>query len=162
MKFSRNTKNTNIERMSDNDINRILEIQDECNLSRWTREGYKGEISKKDSIMFVAHKAEDVIGFIVGRKIISDSESITKFAEAEILNFGVAKKFQKMGIGSHLFEKFLNESGEFGIETIWLEVRAGNSEALHFYQNRGFVKIQTRKSFYTNPVEDAFLLKCSL
>ena len=146
-----------------NDIEQILEIQKDCNLSQWSRESYNQEILRKDSIFFIAVQAAEVYGFIVGRQTVCDSgsENCAPFSEAEILNFGVAKKIQKKGIGNKLFEKFLYELKTSDVKTIWLEVRAGNMDALSFYQKRGFLKTQTRKNFYTNPSEDAYLMKFS-
>ena len=47
---------------------------------------------------------------------------------------------------------------EQGINTIHLEVRAGNETAVRLYERMGFTRDGIRKGYYERPVEDAILM----
>ena len=53
------------------------------------------------------------------------------------------------------FEKILPED----TEDIFLEVRESNQIAINFYLKAGFEKISVRKRFYSNPTENALIMK---
>ncbi len=48
------------------------------------------------------------------------------------------------------------------IKTAWLEVRTSNKEALSLYHSLGFKQVMTRKRYYSDTGEDAFILIRSL
>lgn len=45
------------------------------------------------------------------------------------------------------------------IKDIFLEVRMSNIAAIGLYTSLGYEKIAVRKRFYSNPVEDAIIMK---
>ena len=47
---------------------------------------------------------------------------------------------------------------ENGCEDISLEVRISNKKAINLYEKYGFIQINVRKSYYANPIEDAYLM----
>ena len=49
-----------------------------------------------------------------------------------------------------------------GVEDIFLEVRESNVSARALYVKLGFAEIGKRKKYYSNPTEDAILMKLSL
>ena len=139
------------------DIDALLDIQDECGLSPWTRAGYADEINRPEAVMLVARPdSESIAGFIVGRVPIVASAADA--AEGEILNIGSRPKYREQGVGSMLMDRFLEISSERGCERVWLEVRESNHEALKFYARYRFVVAARRPDFYSDPVEDALLM----
>jgi ribosomal-protein-alanine N-acetyltransferase len=82
--------------------------------------------------------------------------------EAEIYNIGSRQVFRKQGIGSRLIGQFIRICTERRNKSIWLEVRAGNREAISFYTSHGFVPMATRRNFYTCPTEDAVVMALQL
>ena len=135
------------------DIAAILEIQQECRLSGWSAHSYEQEIALNDSVLLVAQVDGETAGFLAARLILP---------EAEILNFGILDRYRKQGIGSGLFDKLLTIARTKRAESMWLEVRASNRNALRFYENKGFTEIQKRKNFYISPVEDAVIMKLDM
>jgi ribosomal-protein-alanine N-acetyltransferase len=137
-------------------IDSICAIQTECRLSAWTPEGYEAEMARPDSIILAAFSgSKELIGFIAGR-VIPGSADLR--AEAEIYNVGVRPRFQKQGVGGELIREFIRRSRDFGVGGIWLDVRKSNSTAISFYLRHGFLKKGRRKSFYTEPLEDAEIM----
>ena len=122
----------------------------ECQLSPWSELDYREEIVRKDSIFLAADDGGIIVGFLVARIFGKDSD---------LLNFGVSYRSRGNGIGKALFKHFIKEAIEQGIESVWLEVRKSNDDAVRFYQNQGFCIIQSRKSLYSNPTDDALLMK---
>lgn len=49
---------------------------------------------------------------------------------------------------------------EAGCTDIFLEVRVSNQAALQFYRKLGYEVLSVRKNYYSNPVEDAFIMDC--
>ena len=45
------------------------------------------------------------------------------------------------------------------INEIFLEVRASNEPAIKLYSSFGYEQIAVRKRFYSNPIEDAIIMK---
>ena len=146
-----------VDEVGPKDLDALLEIQAECGLSPWTREGYGEELYRPDAIM-LAGRADDgqVAGFIVGRAPVIAPTGYA--SDGEILNIGIRPRFRRHGLGSMLMDRFLEICGDRGAKKVWLEVRAGNKVAMEFYANYGFVAAATRPNFYSDPVEDAILM----
>jgi len=49
-----------------------------------------------------------------------------------------------------------------GVSRIWLEVRVSGSSARRLYEKLGFVESGRRKSYYTEPLEDAIIMSLDL
>ena len=112
--------------------------------------------------MLLAETECGSVGFIIARFIFSSvGENLSmeySEAEADILNIGVRKKFRKQGIGKLLLNSVFNKARDLQVESIWLEARKSNLNAIKFYAANGFEKTQERKNFYTNPTENAVIM----
>ncbi len=147
-----------------NYANEILQIQAECGLSVWSSNDYLGELERADSIFKIALTANGkIIGFalvhlLVGANGQNDS-AVIEFNSSEILNIAVRNLFQHKGIGQMIFDELLNEIESKNIAEIWLEVRKLNVNAIKFYQKNNFEMQFERKNYYTNPTENACVLR---
>jgi len=142
-------------------IGDLIRIGEETNLSPWTATGYLDEMKNADAIMFrLVAEDNSTLGFVVGRTIIGGD--IETSIDAEIYNIAVAEREQRLGRGQLLFDAFVAMCREREVTKIWLEVRKSNEKAIRFYERNGFVRIQTRPSFYANPREHAILMNLIL
>jgi len=148
-------KNLQLREMNFSDIPAVLEIGRECFLSSWSFDGYRDELSRDDSQAIVVENDEIIVGFAVLRLITSASES-------EILNIAVKPEFQKQGIGTILLKEIVGLVKSSQIRSIWLEVRKNNFTAQDFYRRNNFVLSGRRINFYSNPREDALIMKLDL
>jgi ribosomal-protein-alanine N-acetyltransferase len=148
-------KNLRRRQMNATDIPAVLEIEKECFLSGWSLESYKNELSRDDSQTFIVESEKTVAGYAILRLITSASES-------EILNIAVKPEFQRQGIGTILLSEIVGFAKSRQIGSIWLEVRKTNFTAQDFYRRNRFVLSGQRKNFYTNPTEDALIMKLDL
>lgn len=140
-----------VEKMTKNDINSVIKIQEESNLSPWSFEDYKDEISRENSFSVVAKIDNKTVGFLVGRLIAEDYC-------AELYNIGVDANFRRKNVGNNLLKSFTKQCVDNNLEKIFLEVRESNQTAIEFYLKHDFAVISKRKNFYSNPTEDAILM----
>lgn len=144
-----------ISQMTGNDVGRVKEIEIECGLSPWSIENYLTEIKSPNSHCAVARENNEIDGFIVAS--LNSQEQI-----AEIYNIGVLFTKRGKGIGSALILELINKCRSRNITAAFLEVRESNTAAINFYLSKGFVSNGRRRHFYSNPVEDALLMKIKL
>jgi len=78
--------------------------------------------------------------------------------EAEIIQVAVKNGFSRLGIGSSLVKDAVFFSMHNGVSEIFLEVRTSNEPAVRTYLKNGFEKVGARKSYYSDPVEDAVIM----
>lgn len=141
-----------IVKMTADDIEKVMKIQLEGNLSYWSFEDYKDEISRGNSFSVVAKVDNRVVGFLVSRLISEDYC-------AELYNIGVDVHFRRQKVGAKLLEYFTKHCVSNNLEKIFLEVRESNQTAITFYLKNNFTILSKRKNFYTNPTEDALLMQ---
>ncbi|MDD5543588.1 MAG: ribosomal protein S18-alanine N-acetyltransferase [Acidobacteriia bacterium] len=127
-------------------------------LSHWDVEVYRRIAHGKDSAKaLIAEQstggAEAVtLGFLIYRSAVG---------ETEILNVAVDSKAVRKGIGTRMLHGLLQLLGS-SRQNIFLEVRPSNASAREFYFKEGFVEVGRRKEYYSNPVEDAILMRLSI
>jgi ribosomal-protein-alanine N-acetyltransferase len=71
----------------------------------------------------------------------------------------VAAAARRRGVGTHLLGEFVAHAREEQGSGIFLEVRESNRSARALYRKAGFEEVGLRKSYYSNPVEDAILCR---
>jgi [ribosomal protein S18]-alanine N-acetyltransferase len=92
-------------------------------------------------------------GFLVARHLAP---------EWELENIVVAPNARRKGLGKRLLDKLLARAKETQSKTVFLEVRESNAEARKLYEKAGFEQTGRRKSYYSNPTEDAVLYRHTL
>jgi ribosomal-protein-alanine N-acetyltransferase len=78
--------------------------------------------------------------------------------EVHINNVAILPALRGRGIGTMLMERVFEEARQLGAKRATLEVRASNTGARRLYERLGFRVTGTRRSYYSNPVEDALIL----
>jgi len=82
--------------------------------------------------------------------------------QAELETIAVDAAYQRRDLGRRLFDALASELQAAGVHEVVLEVRASNHAALGFYRSLGFGKTGLRRGYYTDPVDDAVLMKLRL
>ena len=93
-----------------------------------------------------------VCGFLVAR-VLGD--------EWELENVAVAGPAQRRGLGASLLGHFLDLARSQGASSVFLEVRESNRAARGLYEKWAFSESGRRKSYYSNPLEDAAVYRFS-
>jgi [ribosomal protein S18]-alanine N-acetyltransferase len=82
--------------------------------------------------------------------------------EWELENIVVAAEARRKGVGKRLLEALVAAARETDSVAVYLEVRESNAAARALYKRQGFRETGRRKSYYTNPLEDAVLYSLTL
>lgn len=93
---------------------------------------------------------ERLIGFSLARSTLEDME---------LLKIGVAPEFRRLGFGTGLMEETFAEGLRRGAARCFLEVRKSNQKAIQFYSAHNFRISGVRRNYYSNPVEDAWIME---
>jgi [ribosomal protein S18]-alanine N-acetyltransferase len=114
----------------------------------WVVNDEDGAQPEKDS-----NKAPEILAFLIARRVD---------AEWELENIVVAETVRRRGVGMRLLSELVAHArAEQGI-AVFLEVRESNQSARALYRKVGFEETGLRKSYYSNPPEDAILCRLSL
>ncbi len=103
--------------------------------------------------LFVAEAEATVIGFAVG-KVAGDI--------AELESVAVDLRMRRGGIGRALCEAVIAWCQEERATAVELEVRAASEGAIGLYRGLGFVPVGQRPRYYSEPVDDAVLMRLGL
>lgn len=147
-----------VSRATPSDAATLLEIAVEASIDAWTPDDYSEEMCRKDSVVLKAENGSSMIGFLVARTVPGSTSGI----DADLYNIAVLKRFHRQGVGSILLAALQKELIEREVQHIWLEVRSSNSTAIHFYKKHGFELFTSRANFYSNPSEDAIIMRLSV
>lgn len=111
----------------------------------WTPHRVARSIQHRDTNVAVAIRANKCIGF-----------GIMKYedTDAHLMLFAVTPMLRRRGVGNALMDWLETSAVTAGIELIWLEARANNTEALAFYRARGYRTLDRMHRYYSG-VEDA-------
>jgi [ribosomal protein S18]-alanine N-acetyltransferase len=85
--------------------------------------------------------------------------------EAELLLIAVRPDVRRLGLGRVLMSDLLASARHTGVREMFLEVREGNSPALHLYRSEGFETVGRRSAYYKakdGTRYDALTLRCQL
>ena len=99
-------------------------------------------------IIFLACYKNRNIGYIAGEKNSS---------ELHVYNLLILNEYRNKGYGERLLDFYINFNSN--IKTVFVELRESNLKALNLYLDKGFVKYNNRKNYYSHPNEDAILMK---
>ena len=79
------------------------------------------------------------------------------YERAELININIKKEYENNGYGSSLLSFLFEYLNSNNIESITLEVRIDNYNAIHLYEKFGFIKVGCRKKYYNGI--DAILME---
>jgi len=136
--------------MTEDDLEQILILEKQLFTSCWKEEDYLYELNENPySTLIVIEENGKIIGY---------AGIWCMFEQAQITTIGVAKEYQGKGYSKLLMEQLLSIALINKCETISLEVRVSNYKAISLYEKLDFIKINTRKDYYADNHEDAYLM----
>lgn len=152
-----------IRKATADDIRAMVDLATEsATAAQWTERQYRDLISPKSEfhrLVIVAEgspvsdpatSAKGLLGFLIAR---------LHPPECELENIVVSRSEQRKGIGRQLLNALKLAASETNCEVVFLEVRESNQTARGFYERVGFEPNGRRKSYYSNPSEDAILYR---
>jgi [ribosomal protein S18]-alanine N-acetyltransferase len=149
-----------IRKVKKSDIDRVIEIERSWHhLSHWSVDSYYRLLNDDGFTSSFVAEAEDetgqmtILGFVIFH--------VAGLA-CEVYNIAVDAGHARTGIGKQLMITVMKESRTHYASRILLEVRKSNAGAIRFYEGFGFKVTGDRKDYYSNPVEDAFVMELNL
>jgi len=138
-----------IDEISTRDLDGIVAIEDVSFPSPWPRRLFEREIESERSYNRVMRISNAVVGYII---------TWTIYDEVHILNIAVHPEYREMGLGERLLTHCIRHSASNNMKYAILEVRTSNTGAQNLYEKLGFRTVQTRKKYYSDTGEDAFVM----
>lgn len=101
----------------------------------------------------------DISGFIGSYGIMSVAAQ-----ESHILNLCVRPEWRGHGLARRMLEHLLERAHSAGSQTMFLEVRPSNQQAIRLYQSSGFCEVGVRPAYYPGRSgrEDALVMAKTL
>lgn len=135
------------------DLAAIVDIESQSSKNPWSRKTIEIELNNSSAINKVA--------CLESGKIISFIFSWHFQNELEIQNLATHPDFRKCGFAKNLLEITLKQAYQNGALKAFLEVRAGNLNAIELYRKFGFEVNSIRKKYYSNQ-ENALIMALEL
>jgi ribosomal-protein-alanine acetyltransferase len=148
-----------LSRLTPEDAGCLKSLEDMVQLSFWGEDNYRRFLDELPeyfgckAVTIVAGTTDKLIGFLLARSI---------YESLEVLKLGVFPEWQRRGIGTRLIETAFAEGVRRGCNRCFLEVRKSNQKAIQFYYELDFRIAGTRINYYTDPVEDAWVMEKAL
>lgn len=148
--LNRSPVNIEIEPMTLQHLDRVLEIEALSYSTPWSKRAFVSEVTDNSyAYYYVARKDGIIVGY-VGMWVILE--------EAHITNIAVAPDYRRLGIGQAMLEAMFSKAREKGATRMTLEVRVSNLGAQALYRKLGFADRGIRKGYYTDSNEDAIIM----
>lgn len=138
------------------DIPLLKPLEEKVNLAFWGKDNYRRFLEEFPeyfgfkAVFSVRPEKQTIAGFFLARSI---------YENLEILKIGVFPECQRQGIGTQLMANAYAEGIRRGCNRCFLEVRKSNQPAIQFYNNHNFRIAGTRLNYYTDPIEDAWIME---
>lgn len=143
-----------IRRMTEDDLDEIMELEVQLFRSPWPREEYIYELNDNPFSNLTVIEENGRIAAYCDWWII--------YEQAQIATIGVAKDMQRRGLGQMMIDLIKKDAGMKGCDFVSLEVRVSNEPAIRLYEKNGFITVNIRKDYYKDDHEDAYLMVCPL
>ncbi len=140
--------------MREHDLDAVAAIEADVYVFPWTIGNFR------DSLL----SGYDCWGCWTDGELIGYAIVMTALDEAHLLNFAVASRWQRRGVGA-AFLQFLIDCERSGKrDVLYLEVRPSNVAGLRLYERFGFKQMGVRRDYYPAMAgrEDALFLGLSL
>lgn len=141
--------NFTITKITDEDVERVYELEKEIFPDPWGMIGISESLRQDHTELLGAWHEDRLLGYVI---------AYFSIYEGEIARIAVAKDYRRKGIAGRLLAELEQICRKREAESILLDVRESNQDAIEFYKSHGFTVDGIRRNFYTKPAEDAILM----
>lgn len=136
--------------MNSTHVSEVAELEKMCFSAPWSEKSVASELENPLSLWLVATEQDRVLGYVGSQTVLGESD---------MMNLAVAPAVRCQGIGRQLVEALAEALQKNGSHCLTLEVRQSNLPAQKLYGALGFQQIGRRPGYYSNPKEDALILR---
>ena len=136
-----------IKKLTSNDINyieQIFNLEKEIFINSAFNKSYMETLIKADNSF--------IYTYIIDNKVCGYLMVLDSIDVYEILAIATIEEYRNKGIAQKLLDKIKTKD-------IFLEVRESNQVAISFYKKNKFKEISVRKNYYSEPNENAIIMK---
>lgn len=136
-----------IKKLTINDVDyieQIFDLEKEIFKNSAFNKTYLETLTKGENSFIYVYLIEDKV---CGYLMVLDSIDVY-----EILAIATIEEYRNKGFAQELLDKIKTKD-------IFLEVRESNERAINFYKKNDFKQISIRKGYYSDPTEDAIIMK---
>lgn len=129
------------------DLPLIYNLSKNSFTNSWSLDSYKNDFKNVFSKYISLIYNGELIGFLT---------SIIIVEEVTITNIAINENFRGNGLSKYLLKYLIDLYVNY---EFFLEVRQSNIVAINLYKSFGFEEIYIRENYYTNPKENAIIMK---
>ena len=136
-----------IKKLTINDVDyieQIFDLEKEIFINSAFNKTYLETLTKAENSFIYVYLIEDKVCAYL---MVLDSIDVY-----EILAIATIEEYRNKGFAQELLDKIKTKD-------IFLEVRESNERAINFYKKNNFKQISIRKGYYSDPTEDAIIMK---
>ena len=137
-------------KMEAGDLEEVAELEKILFTSYWKKSDFEYELQQNP---YAVLKVIEIDG-----KIAAYCDLWILFDQAQIATIGVAEEYQHQGLAQQLMASMIFDAIAKECDTMSLEVRVSNDKAIALYKKNGFITVNTRKGYYQDNHEDAYLM----
>lgn len=131
-------------------LRQVIQIENEVEATPWSLPLLLGELALTANRYYLVARVQGRVAGYGGLLISLDEAHITKIA--------VHPAWQRRQIGSRMMVNLVRAASTAGARHLTLEVRVGNEAAIAMYRRFGFGVEGTRKGYYAESKEDAYVM----
>ncbi len=124
----------------------IAAIEAACFSSPWNSLTLEAELENECSHIFTAVDGGKAVGYVLLYIVAG---------EADIVRVAVLPEYRRRGVARELLTRAFEKIDG----AVFLDVRESNTPAIELYKSLGFEDTGVRKNYYSNPTENAVLMK---
>ena len=136
--------------MTEKHVGQVAALEKICFSAPWSENAIAGELSNPLSLWIVAEEGDKLVGYVGSQTVLG---------EADMMNLAVDPAYRRLGVGKCLVSTLVDMLKSNGVYCLTLEVRASNAQAINLYLGAGFSQAGRRPNYYSNPKEDALILR---
>lgn len=136
--------------LGERDLPEAALIEKLCFPHPWGEGTLHNELLSPYNSFFGAHADGKLVGYC-GMQAVA--------GEGSVFNVAVLPEYRRQGVGESLVIELLRKAKELNLSQLLLEVRPSNLKAIWLYEKCGFVFFGLRKDYYTDPPENAIIMR---
>ena len=133
-----------IRKITESDIDQIIEIEKDAFGKSLGKSFFENELINPLAHYLVVESNGFIAGYI---------GSWFSFGLIEIINFVVEESYRNKGYGSLLMDQLIKDGLDNKMESIILDVKETNKDAIRFYKKYGFFLVSIRKKYYEDETD---------
>lgn len=139
-----------LRRMELSDLEQVLAIENDAFSSPWSHSSFVHELVQNPRALYLVAESDGRVVGYAGMWVIFD--------EGHITNVAVHSAHRRSGVARKLLAALAEQGAFLGVDRYTLEVRVSNIPAQTLYGSIGFRIAGTRKQYYQDNNEDAWIM----